>query len=151
LNTSLNQATKDNPLKILLIEDSPTDALLLSAKLQEVTEFSFTMEHVATLAQGLKIGDSSLFDAIILDLSLPDSMGIATYQKMREAVDNAVPIIIVTGDDDRGTVNDALTMGADNYLVKDTFDGNRIAVAILSSMKNRNTKLNTAQQRVLDQ
>ena len=149
MNRSLSQATKDNPLKILLIEDSPTDALLLSAKLQEVTEFSFSMEHVETLAQGLKV-DSSSFDAVILDLSLPDSMGIATYQKLRESVDMAVPIIIVTGDDDRATINDALTLGADNYLVKDTFDGNRIAVAILSSMKNRDNKLNTAQQRVLD-
>ena len=149
MNRSLNQATKDNPLKILLIEDSPTDALLLSAKLQEVTEFSFSMEHVETLAQGLKV-DSASFDAVILDLSLPDSMGLATYQKLRESVDMAVPIIIVTGDDDRATINDALTLGADNYLVKDTFDGNRIAVAILSSMKNRDNKLNTAQQRVLD-
>ena len=150
MSTPLNRATRENPLKILLIEDSQTDALLLSAKLQQVTEFSFVMEHVATLAKGLEKTDGPAYDAIILDLALPDSFGIGTYQAVRNVVDEQIPIIIVTGNDDRDLVSDALKMGADNYLVKDTFDGNRIAVAILSSIKNRSSKLDTAQQRILE-
>ncbi|MBS1989731.1 MAG: response regulator [Cyanobacteria bacterium SZAS LIN-3] len=134
-----------------MIEDSPTDAILLRAKLQGVTEFSFHIEHVTSLAAGIEQSGQAGFDAVILDLSLPDSHGLATYARLRDVVPQSVPIVIVTGNEDRALLNDALKQGADNYLVKDTLDGNRIAVAILSSMTNRNQKLNTAQQRVLDQ
>jgi DNA-binding NarL/FixJ family response regulator len=142
---------KINPLRILLIEDSPTDALLLNAKLQQVTEFVFDLEHVTTLADGVsKLEAGPKFDAVILDLSLPDSFGIETYAKVRSHVSEAVPVIIVSGNDDRAMLNDALKQGADNYLVKDTVDGNRIAVAILSSLRNRSNKLDTMQRRVLE-
>ncbi|MBS2008966.1 MAG: response regulator [Cyanobacteria bacterium SZAS TMP-1] len=134
-----------------MIEDSPTDALLLQAKLQGVTEFSFLIEHVTSLAAGIKQAEQVGFDAVILDLSLPDSQGLTTYSRLRDVVPESVPIVIVTGNEDRALLNDALKQGADNYLVKDTLDGNRIAVAILSSMTNRNQRLNTAQQRALDQ
>jgi len=151
VSESLNRNKKHVPLKILLIEDSPTDAMLLNVKLQEVTEFGFEMENVATLSAGLTKAGSGNFDAVILDLSLPDSFGLETYEKIRDCVSEAVPIIIVSGNDDRSLLNEAMQAGADNYLVKDTFDGNRIAVAILSSMRNRNHRLDTAQQRVLEQ
>jgi DNA-binding response OmpR family regulator len=136
-------------LKILLIEDSPTDALLLTAKLQEVTEFVFNMAHVTSLAEGIANLNDEEYDAVILDLSLPDSFGIETYGKIRDRVKESVPIVIVSGNEDRALLNDALKLGADNYLVKDTFDGNRIAVAILSSLRNRSNKLDTSQRRVL--
>jgi len=130
-------------LKILLIEDSPSDALLLSTKLQEVTEFAFEMEHVTSLGLGLEKAANRGYDAVILDLSLPDSFGLTTYVKVRDLVPDTVPIIIVTGNDDRALLSQAMQQGADNYLVKDTFDGNRIAVAILSSMRNRSSKMDS--------
>jgi two-component system sensor histidine kinase UhpB len=144
VSKSLNPPRKNLPLKILLIEESPTDALLLSAKLQEVTEFAFDMEHVTCLAKGMERASNDGFDAVILDLSLPDCFGLDGYHKLRMKVQDSVPIIIVTGSDDRDLISEALHQGADNYLVKDTLNGNRIAVAILSAMRNRNNKLDTS-------
>ena len=63
------------PLKILLIEDSPTDALLLRQLLLQVSEFPFEMEHVIDLETALKNISINTYDAIISDLGLPDSFG----------------------------------------------------------------------------
>ena len=124
------------PIKILLVEDSLSDAYLLGELLKRVTEFDFQMTHSVDLASGIDRLDASSFDAIILDLELPDSFGLSTYEKVREKASNT-PIIIASGNDDRELMAKALNHGADNYLIKDAFDGNRIAIAVLSSMRNR--------------
>jgi DNA-binding NarL/FixJ family response regulator len=147
----LSRARKSNPLRILFIEDSATDAFLLSGRLQEVTEFAFEMEHVTSLAEGLERVATRQFDAVILDLSLPDSRGLSTYETMRKLLPETVPVIIVSGNDDRAILNQVMQEGADNYLVKGSFDGNRIAVAILSSMRNRSVRPDSAQHIVIDQ
>jgi DNA-binding NarL/FixJ family response regulator len=128
---------KTAPIRILLIEDSPTDAYLMGELLKRVSEFNFEMTHAAQLSLGLEKLAEAKFDAIILDLELPDSFGIETYEKVRrEAQDTS--IIIASGNDDREMMSEALKRGADNYLIKDAFDGNRVAIAVLSSMRNRN-------------
>jgi two-component system, cell cycle sensor histidine kinase and response regulator CckA len=124
--------------------------MLLSARLQEVTEFVFDMEHATTLGSGIEIAIEDHIDAIILDLSLPDSVGLVSYHKLRTLVKDNVPIIIITGSDDRELVSDAMQQGADNYLVKDNVDGNRIAIAILSAIRNRTVKADSGAQKLLD-
>jgi two-component system sensor histidine kinase UhpB len=127
--------TTDSKLDVLLIEDSPTDAILLKTQLARVEELSFVIDHSNTLTDGLrKLGDSH-FDALILDLGLPDSLGISTYDKARKLVPK-MPIVILTSLDDRDLSVEALRKGADNYLIKDTIDGNKLAVAILSAIRN---------------
>ncbi|CAN5208901.1 hypothetical protein BH10CYA1_BH10CYA1_59390 [soil metagenome] len=128
---------KSVPLKILLIEDSPTDALLMTALLQRVTEFVFELDHASELAQGLRRLAESSYDAVLLDLGLPDSVGIETYDRLRALAPEELPIIIVSGNDDRTLLTLALNKGADNYLLKDAFDGNRVAIAVLSAIRNR--------------
>jgi DNA-binding NarL/FixJ family response regulator len=127
---------KATPLNILLIEDSPTDAILVESLLNKVPDFPFQMERVNALEPGIKKLTQGRYDALILDLSLPDSFGIATYESVRESGPN-LPIIIVSGSDDRELLAEALSKGADNYLIKDTLEGNRIAIAILSAIRNR--------------
>lgn len=124
------------PIKILLVEDSMSDAYLLGELLKRVTEFEFAMTHSVDLSSGIDQLAANNFDAIILDLELPDSFGLTTYERVREKADNT-PIIIASGNDDRELMAKALNHGADNYLIKDAFDGNRIAIAVLSSMRNR--------------
>jgi DNA-binding NarL/FixJ family response regulator len=101
-----------------------------------VTEFAFEMEHVNDLESAIKIISQSNFDAIVSDLGLPDSSGIKTYDKIRASAP-LTPVIIVSGNNDRDLLNTVLTNGADNYLIKDNFDGNRVAIAILSAIRNR--------------
>lgn len=127
---------KNTPIKILLVEDSMSDAFLLGELLKRVVEFDFDMTHSVDLASSIDQLTANNFDAVILDLELPDSFGLSTYEKIREKADNT-PIIIASGNDDRELMANAMNRGADNYLIKDAFDGNRIAIAVLSSMRNR--------------
>ena len=126
------------PLSILLVEDSPTDALLLEENLHQVVEFDFDLAVVNSLHGGLEKLVGKTYDAIILDLSLPDSFGLQTLDSVRAAGQN-IPIVIYSGNDDRHLLTEALQRGADNYLIKDSADGNRIAIAILSAIRNRHS------------
>jgi DNA-binding response OmpR family regulator len=136
----LRRPARSHPLRILLIEDSPGDALLMSARLQEVTEFIFDMCHVKTLGSAMEEAVQGRIDAVILDLSLPDADGLSAYRKLRSQISDNIPIIIVTGAEERELMSQALKEGADNYLVKNKVDGNRIAIAILLAIRNRSIK-----------
>jgi DNA-binding response OmpR family regulator len=124
------------PTKILLVEDSTSDAILMEEMLSRVEDFPHSVQHVESLKQSKEQIDGTKYDAIILDLSLPDSSGLKTYTAMR-AMAPDIPIIIMTGNDDRAQLVAAMNNGADNYLIKDKVDGSRVAIAILSAIRNR--------------
>lgn len=128
--------TTGDPLRLLLVEDSASDAALMRSLLGMVEDFPFHLDHAADLQTAQQLMSGGTYEAILLDLGLPDSAGLPTYEKMRARAENA-PIIIVTGNDDRTMLNQAMNSGADNYLIKDAFDGNRIAVAILAAIRKR--------------
>lgn len=123
-------------LNILLVEDSPSDAVLFRSMLKTVVEFSFNIDHATRLAQAIGMLAKPFYDAVILDLGLPDSNGVESYEELRKAAPE-LPVIIVTGNDDHQVLTETVAKGADNFLIKDTFDGNRIAKAILVAIKNR--------------
>jgi len=127
---------KSGNIKLLLIEDSPSDAQLLGALLKQVDALNFDITHAGDLASGLERVTQNSLDVVILDLGLPDSFGIETYEKLRASAPS-LPIIIITGNDDREMLAETMTRGADNYLIKDAFDGNRVAVAVLAAMRTR--------------
>jgi len=101
------------PTKILLVEDSTSDAILMEEMLTGVEDFPHSVQHVESLKQSKEQIDGTKYDAIILDLSLPDSTGLKTYTTMR-AMAPDIPIIIMTGNDDRTQLVAAMNNGADN-------------------------------------
>ncbi|MBS1955806.1 MAG: response regulator [Cyanobacteria bacterium SZAS-4] len=122
-------------ISILLIEDSPTDALLMRHHLQGVQEYNFAIEEAASLTMATSKAESLSFDAVVLDLGLPESTGLSTFKKAKKSFPDK-PIVVVTGDNDRTTLAATMEAGADNYLIKDALEGNRIAIAILSAIRN---------------
>ena len=107
--------------KVLLIEDNPGDARLIREMIAEDPGALFQLEHAARLAQGLErlaAGDTGL---VLLDLSLPDSLGLDTFARVY-AHSPAVPIIVLTGNDDHNLALAAVKSGAQDYLVKARLD-----------------------------
>ena len=101
---------------VLLIEDNPGDARLIREMIAEDGN-PFTLHIEDRLAAGLErlsAGDTAL---VILDLSLPDSLGLETFAKVY-AHSPAVPIIVLTGNDDDALALSAVKGGAQDYLVK---------------------------------
>jgi diguanylate cyclase (GGDEF)-like protein len=107
--------------KVLLIEDNPGDARLIREMVMEDPEAPFSLQLAERLSAGLELlsaGDSSL---VLLDLSLPDSFGLETFAKVY-AHSPAVPIIVLTGNDDQTVALSAVKGGAQDFLVKGRLD-----------------------------
>lgn len=102
---------------VLLIEDEPADAALVRRMLRAQAGADLGLEHVATLRAGIERLAKGDLDAVLLDLQLPDSQGIDTILRIREA-DPAIPIVVFTAAGDEETAIAALAAGAQDYLVK---------------------------------
>jgi len=108
-------------LNILLIEDSPSDALLIQEYLAQAREPRFVVEHHTRLSAGLTRLGAGGIDALILDLSLPDSEGVQTVLQARGQAPE-VPTVVLTGIDDEAVAIQAVQEGAQDYLVKSRID-----------------------------
>jgi DNA-binding NarL/FixJ family response regulator len=112
----------DVRIHVLLIEDNPTDALLLRQACAAVPLMSCSFTHVERLSEGLKCLRESPFDVVLLDLGLPDSQGLQTFAKV-QALSSATPIVILSGFDDENLSLQAVRAGAQDYLPKAHIDG----------------------------
>ena len=106
---------------VLLIEDNPGDARLIREMLAEDPEAPFRLHLAERLSSGLELLSSSEASLVLLDLSLPDSFGLETFAKVY-AHSPAVPIIVLTGNDDASVALSAVKGGAQDYLVKGRLD-----------------------------
>ena len=106
-----------NVIKILLIEDNPGDARLIQEALYLAGEAS-EVQWTDRLAKGLEMLELDRFDAVLLDLSLPDSRGFSTFEQLRRRAPR-VPVVVITGLDDEGLALRAVREGAQDYVVKD--------------------------------
>jgi signal transduction histidine kinase len=103
--------------RILLVEDNPADARLAREILSEGQNYDYEITDAATLAQALTLLAQRSFDVVLLDLSLPDSLGIDGVKRIRTQHDK-VPIVVLTGLDDEEAAVAALQQGVQEYLVK---------------------------------
>ena len=117
------------PLLILIVNDNLGDQLLIKKHLGRARGGSLLGETAATLAGALERLAAKRYDAVLLDLSLPDSKGIATLKKLRER-HPTVPVIVLMGLDDESAGVEAMQAGAQDYLVKDETTAGTLARAI---------------------
>jgi diguanylate cyclase (GGDEF)-like protein/PAS domain S-box-containing protein len=112
----------DPSTHILLLEDNPGDVMLLRAALDSQKNFPCRLETWPRLSDGLEHLSRDSFDAVLLDLYLPDSSGIPTLSTIHMAAPQ-LPIVVLTGLNDRETALRALREGAEDYLLKDDLEG----------------------------
>jgi PAS domain S-box-containing protein len=105
------------PIDVLLVEDNPADARLLTESLQESTLYMFRTTHVSRLSAAVEALGRSLAHVVLLDLSLPDSQGIQTVERLRAAAPG-VAVVVLTGLQDEALALQAVRMGVQDYLVK---------------------------------
>jgi signal transduction histidine kinase len=121
-------------IKVLLIEDNPGDVRLIWEILSEVRKSSFYLSVADSLLNGLKEIEKDRPHVILLDLSLGDSNGIYTLNRVRDKAKD-IPIVILTGMDDEMTAIKALKEGAQDYLVKGRTDSDLLKKAIIYSIE----------------
>jgi Flp pilus assembly CpaE family ATPase len=113
-------------LDVLLIEDHAEAAVLVQRMLARVESPSVRVEWVDTLGKGLDRLETTAFDAILLDLNLPDSTGLQTFSKLREHKREAA-LIVLTALEDEELALSAVREGADEYLIKGDVSGPTLA------------------------
>ncbi len=107
----------ENGLRILLIEDNEADARLIREMLEEGNAQNFYLALAKSISQGLKFLSDEHFDAILLDIYLPDSKGIDTLDRVLSMVP-LMPLIVLTGLADETIGVEAVHKGAQDYLSK---------------------------------
>ena len=132
-------------IKLLLIEDNPADIRLIQEMLLEINDTdidgnTFDTSTAETLSSGLEQSIKSEFDVIILDLSLPDSHGIDTFNKIHLQLLQK-PIIILSGLDDTKLAIEAVHNGAQDYLVKGHVDSHLLVRAIRYAIARNKTEI----------
>lgn len=105
-------------MKVLLVEDSRTSVLLVQTLLQDDPHETFDLHVEGTLGGGVARLQREHFDLILLDLTLPDSSGLATVDAMFKAA-KGVGIVVLTSISDEEMGLAALRHGAQDFLVKD--------------------------------
>ncbi|HEY3928164.1 MAG TPA: response regulator [Candidatus Koribacter sp.] len=123
------------PINVLLVEDNPGDAELISDFLSVGNHRQFRVRIADRLSDAIKLRDQEAADVILLDLNLPDSNGFDTVEAML-AHAPGVPIIVLTGlESDLGSR--AMRKGCQDYLVKGTVDSRSLARAIEYAVERR--------------
>ena len=114
------------PIKVLLIDDEPAQAWLVQEHLRTVSEKSgkaIDLVHTESLSEGFArlAGDGDI-DVLLLDLSLPDSLGLETLTKAHSKFPS-LPIVVLTSLEDEELGIRLVQGGAQDYLVKGQADG----------------------------
>lgn len=125
---------RGDPRRVLLVEDDDEDALIFSELLLDAWP-ELEIARARTLGEA-KSGLLGQIDCVVLDLGLPDAVGIEALQRIRDA-DAEMPVVVLTGNADEAGGIEALGAGAQDYLVKGAIDGAGLARAIRHSVQRR--------------
>jgi PAS domain S-box-containing protein len=128
--------TQLTKISILLFEDNAADADLVAEYL-ELSKLDFTITVAKRLSDGIKQLNTKRFDLVLLDLNLPDSLGINTLQTVIKNTTEEV-IIVLTATDDESLSLESLKVGAQDYLYKDSLNGEMLRRSIRYAMERAN-------------
>ena len=106
---------------LLLIDDNPSHAAIFQEALLSSADGPFEGDWVRTLADGIARWRKEKVWAIFVHLSLPDSQGLATFERLALAFPG-VPTLVVGGLADKNIASEAMRRGAKDYLLDDHFD-----------------------------
>jgi DNA-binding response OmpR family regulator len=124
------------PIRVLLIEDNIGDCELILQMLEKSENTKFKLIQTPRLVSGLKLLESGKFDIILLDLGLPDSVGLESFKAILDK-HPIIPIIILTGLANEETGIKAIRYGAQDYLVKGEFNGKLLVRAIQYAIERK--------------
>lgn len=127
---------QDHKLQVLLIEDNPTDALLMRHALADIPGTPAVLQEARSLREGMAAAAANRHDILLLDLVLPDSSGTDSIRRIRSAHE-AIPLIVLTGKQHEETAEESLRLGADDFMIKERLSGPELGRAIRYAIERR--------------
>jgi serine phosphatase RsbU (regulator of sigma subunit) len=128
------------PLEVLLVEDDDGDALLVEEYLLDFDE-PVHLHRAATIADA--VDQLAGIDCILLDLGLPDAVGLAGLHELSQR--GSAAIVVLTGDTDTRRGRSAVGAGAQDFLVKGQIDGRLLGRTLQYAVERHRAELITRQ------
>lgn len=125
-------------LNVLLIEDSNGDAELIREMLYSRGR-ECSLKRADRLTGGLKLLEEAAFDVVLLDLGLPDSVGINALAEINRKK-HELPVIVFTGIEDEELAARAISLGAQDYLLKGKIDSDMLYRSITYSINRKHAE-----------
>jgi signal transduction histidine kinase len=127
-------------IRVLLLEDNPGDARLVKEMLREAGGERFEVEHADRVSLALARLKEAKYDIVLIDLSLPDSHGLETFETISQQVPH-LPVVILSSLDDERMELEAVRRGAQDYLVKGHLDATIITRVLRYAIERKETEL----------
>ena len=135
----MTASTVAPPIHVLLVEDNPGDARLILEMLKEADHELFNLERVDRLKLALDRLNTTGVDVVLLDLGLPDSTGLATFERTHHVAPRE-PIVVISGLDDERVALEAVRAGAQDYLVKGRIEGRLLARVLRHAIERKRSE-----------
>lgn len=123
-------------LTILVVEDNPGDLFLLEELLRGTSLSVRQLLKVTNAAEAQKVLQQEDVNLVLLDLSLPDSTGLDSYDLINEHA-SSIPVIVLTGLMDTEIALETMAGGAQDYLIKGEFDEKLLEKTIQYSIERK--------------
>ena len=127
-------------LRILHVEDNRTDAMLVTAILQQVQDVQFKIHMADNLSDAIKMALVNAYDIVLLDLTLPDSQGLVTLDRFHKRFSH-LPVIVLTSVDTKEIIYQAVKRGAQDYLNKSSLNKEVLTRAIRYAIERKQAEL----------
>lgn len=114
---TIEQSVARTLVRVLLIEDNLAEARLLQEILKGTSSSRFQLSHAKRLGEALDLIQAADFDVALLDLTLPDSAGLASLDGLVQAAPT-LPVVVLTNTNDDELAVEAVRHGAQDYLMK---------------------------------
>jgi phosphoserine phosphatase RsbU/P len=122
-------------IELVLVEDDEEDYIITRGLLDESERERFHIQWAQTLAEGLELLSDDV-DAVLLDLTLPDSVGWETFIGVHEKAPQ-LPVILLTGLSDEELGARAIQEGAQDFLVKGSMDSQLLCRAVCYAIERK--------------
>lgn len=132
-------------LRMLLIEDDAGDIDLIQIYLAKAKQFFHRLETATSLEEGLERLHQGGIDIVLSDLTLPDAQGLETFRQIHTRFPN-IPVIILSGLDDEDIAVNAVSSGAQDYLIKGKFNQYLLVRAIRYALERHQLSQTLKQQ-----
>ena len=138
MSTLVMDSRQTELLQVLLVEDNILDAKFITGLLRLPTA-ALQFQHVTRLGEALSHLERDHPDVILLDLNLEDSAGYETFSRIQQAASGAA-ILVLSGSDDEDLAIRTVREGAQDYLVKGTFDGRLLLRSIRYAIERKRSE-----------
>ncbi len=122
--------TDREALNVLVVEDDPGYRTLVEEWMREAELVSLTLDTCGGLGEAARKLPEGQYDVLLLDLGLPESSGIQTFDEVR-SWETGLPVVVFTAEQDESQAIKAVQTGAQDYLIKGEVDGKLLVRSLL--------------------